>query len=184
MVRLLLILCICGEVTLFIGLWSASFLTPESFKHGKDILEVMAFITVLFGIPTGLFGYFRASMKERRDRENGTYDALDEKLLEFERLCLTHPYLDIFDLPDKTPVALTAEQQKEEIIALTMLFSIFERAYLMYNDQSAAMRKKQWAGWDEYIRAYCIRDNVKAAWRSSGGTFDKDFEQYITKYMG
>jgi hypothetical protein len=43
MARLLLILCICGEVLLFVGLWSASFFTPESFKHGKDILEVMAF---------------------------------------------------------------------------------------------------------------------------------------------
>jgi hypothetical protein len=142
------------------------------------------FITVLFGIPTGLFGYFRASMKERLDRENGTYDALDEKFLEFERVCMAHPYLDVFDLPDKSPAVLTAEQQKEELIALTMLFSIFERAYLMYKDQSSVMRQKQWAGWDKYIRSYCMRDNVQKAWRANGGTFDGDFEQYISKYIG
>jgi hypothetical protein len=96
---------------------------------------------------------------------------------------LAHPDLDIFDLPDKIPGSLTAEQEKKELIAFTILFAIFERAYLMYHDQSTAIKQKQWTGWDEYIQEFCRRENFRRAWRESGATYDKDFEQYIQQFI-
>lgn len=158
-------------------------LAPDSFRYWKDILEALSYLVVLLGVPVGLFQYFRAVKKEQLDREYGTYNALDEKFLEFQNMCLAHPDLDIFDVPDKKPGTLTAEQQKKELIAFTILFSIFERAYLMYHDQSTAIKQKQWTGWDEYIRDFCRRENFKRAWRESGATYDKDFEEYIRRFM-
>ncbi|MEX5281947.1 hypothetical protein [Nitrospira tepida] len=117
-------------------------LAPDSYRYWKDILEELSFLIVLVGVPIGLIQYFRAVKKEQIDREYGTYNALDEKFLEFQNMCLAHPDLDIFDVPDKTPGTLTAEQQKKELIAFTILFSIFERAYLMYHDQSTAIQQR------------------------------------------
>ena len=144
-----------------------------------DILEALSKIVVILGLPLAYVQYLRTKRKEKRDREYGTYNALDEKYLEFQKLCLDHPYLDIFDIEDESPKKLDAKQKKEELILFTMLFSIFERAYLLYSDQNSNIKKKQWSGWDSYIKSYCARDAFLEAWKKSGSTFDTDFERYM-----
>ncbi|MBS1526684.1 MAG: hypothetical protein JST19_13590 [Bacteroidetes bacterium] len=148
-----------------------------------DLLDLIDKAVVIFGLPIAVIQYFRTKKKEKRDREYGTYNALDEKYLEFQKLCLDHPYLNIFDIPDENPKKLDEKQQKEELILFTMLFSIFERAYLLYSDQYNEIKKKQWIGWDDYIRSFCERDNFLHAWGVSGSTFDTDFEAYMEQVI-
>lgn len=154
---------------------------PEVSRQLIDYLDVIGKFVVILGLPLGYIQYRRSKKKERRDREYGTYNALDEKYLEFQKLCLDHPYLNIFDIPDKETHPLNEKQKKEELILLTMLFSIFERAYLLYSDQNSEIKRKQWVGWDSYIKSYCERDNFLTAWEISGSTFDTDFEAYMRK---
>jgi hypothetical protein len=152
------------------------------YKVDHDVvtyLDVIDKLVVILGLPIAFTQYFRTKKKEKRDREYGTYNALDEKYLEFQKLCLDHPYLNIFDIPDKYPGILDEKQAKEELILLTMLFSIFERAYLLYSDQYSEIKKKQWLGWEDYIRSFCLRENFLIAWEISGNTFDADFEVYM-----
>jgi hypothetical protein len=148
-------------------------------KHILDYLDALSKAVVILGLPLAYIQYLRTTKKEKRDREYGTYNALDEKYLEFQKLCLDHPYLNIFDIPDNNPPKLDGKQKKEELILFTMLFSIFERAYLLYSDQYTELKKKQWIGWDSYIKSYCERDNFLSAWEISGATFDTDFEKYM-----
>ncbi len=146
----------------------------------KDIFEFLYYACALVGIPAGLFQYIKASRKEQQDREYGTYDALDQKYVDFLSLCYEHPELDVFDVPDPKPCALTEEQKKTELIVLTILFSIFERAFLMYRDQSWEVKRRQWfEGWHEYIFSYCRRKNFQDAWKVSGDTFDLSFQEYM-----
>ena len=151
----------------------------------KDILDLINSLVVVLGVPIAIWQYIKTKQKERSDREYGTYDALDEKFIAFQQLCLEHPDLDIFDIPDKSPAKLNAVQEKEELIIFTILFSIFERAYLLYiyNDQSSELKERQWSGWDEYIQAFSKRQNFKNAWKVSGATFDKKFEEYMKKII-
>lgn len=144
-----------------------------------EYLDVVDKLIIILGLPLAFIQYLKTTKKEKRDREYGTYNALDEKYLEFQKLCLDHPYLNIFDIPDANPGKLDAKQKKEELILFTMLFSIFERAYLLYSDQYSEIKKKQWLGWDEYIRSFCERDNFLDAWTISGNTFDTEFEAYM-----
>ncbi len=150
-----------------------------TYQTVSDCLEIANKCVVLLGLPLAYFQYRKNVKKERRDREYGTYNALDEKYLEFQKLCLDHPNLNIFDIPDSEDKILTKKETKEELILFTMLFSIFERAYLLYSDQNTSIKKKQWNGWDSYIRTYCERDNFLYAWEISGSTFDTDFERYM-----
>lgn len=152
---------------------------PVLDKQLLDYLDAIGKIIVILGLPLAYFQYRRTKRKEKKDREYGTYNALDEKYLEFQKLCLDHPYLNIFDIPDEVPKVLNDKQKKEELILLTMLFSIFERAYLLYSDQYSEIKTKQWIGWDSYIKSYCMRKNFLIAWEISGSTFDTDFEKYM-----
>jgi len=144
-------------------------------------LDAISKIVIILGLPLAFIQYRVTKRKEKRDREYGTYNALDEKYLEFQNLCLQFPYLDVFDIPDKKPIDLSDEQKKEELILFTMLISIFERSYLLYNDQRSSIKEKQWLGWDTYIKSFCKRSNFLSAWKISGQTFDKEFEQYMVK---
>lgn len=143
------------------------------------IAQLLAQITVLLGFPLVIIRYFRTTRKEARDREYGTYNALDDKYLAFQQLCLEHPRLDIGDVPLAAPPALTADEQTQELIAFTILGSVFERAYLMYQDQRPSVRIRQWLGWHEYIESYCRRRNFRDAWTVTGRTFDVRFQQYM-----
>jgi hypothetical protein len=153
------------------------------FQTVKDWIELISSCVVLFGVPLGLYQYYKTKRKEQIDREYGTYNALDEKFLEYQTCCLDHPQLDVFDVPDASPAQLTSEQKKQELIIFTMLFAIFERAYLMYFDQATEIKERQWTGWNEYIRSFGRRANFKSAWQASGATFDKEFEKYMQDAM-
>jgi hypothetical protein len=126
-----------------------------------------------------LYQHRRGLSKEQADREYGTYNALDDKFLEFQRLCFENPTLDIFDVPDKVPAHCDPEQAKRELVAFTILFALFERAYLMYREHRTSLRDKQWSGWYEYIASYCGRENFRHAWSVSGVTFDSDFQVFM-----
>jgi hypothetical protein len=142
-------------------------------------LEVISKLVIILGLPLAFIQYRITKRREKRDREYGTYNALDEKYLEYQQLCLKYPYLDIFDIRDDKPNELSNQQSKEELILFTILFSIFERAYLLYTDQRSNIKEKQWLGWDTYIRAFCKRQNFLNAWKISGSTFDTEFESYM-----
>jgi len=149
----------------------------------KDYLETLSYLTILIGFPLAIYQFWRAARKEELDREYGTYNALDEKYIDYQRLCFQNSDLDVFDIPDASKKPLSEDQQKRELIAFTMLFSIFERAYLMYYDEDTEIKQKQWVGWHEYIGSYCKRDNFRSAWATSGTTFDSDFQKYMTKMI-
>ena len=155
-------------------------------KHlalAKDILECLSYLTILLGFPIAIYQFRRSALKEELDREYGTYNALDEKYLEFQQLCLLNPRLDIFDIQDGQATTLTPEEEKKEIIAFTMLFSIFERSFLMYSDQDTEIKLRQWSGWREYILGYCKRDNFRKAWAISGQTFDTNYQEFMDQLL-
>ncbi|HKV05975.1 MAG TPA: hypothetical protein VJO53_12835 [Candidatus Acidoferrales bacterium] len=149
------------------------------FQQVKDFSEIASYVAVVIGVPVGLFQYYRTVKKEQEDREYGTYNALDEKYLEFLKLCLDHPHLDVFDVADRVPADLSNSQKKQELAAFMILFSIMERAYLMYSDQSTTIKERQWTGWHDYIGGYLRRANFRRAWEEYGSQFDSKFQAYM-----
>ena len=159
----------------------------------KDVAELLSDLAVVFGVPVALLQYRdavkkeqedrrdrnRALDKEREAREYLTYDALDEKYLEFQKLCFDNPHLDIWDVPDKEPAPLTAPQKKQQVVAFFMLFSMFERACIMYLDQAPDVKKRQWTGWEEYINSYLRRANFREVWEIYGTQYDSRFQEYM-----
>jgi hypothetical protein len=114
-------------------------------------------------------------------KSDEAYRSLDEKYLEYEKLCLQHPNLDVFDHPQEPTDALNDEQEKQELIIFSILISIFERAYLMYRGVVRSTRKKQWNGWKQYMILFFERENFQGAWAKCGNMFDTDFQKFINE---
>src|SRR5262249_27221806 len=116
-------------------------------------------------------------------REREVYDAIDDHWVEYMRICLDHPGLDVFDVPIEKPRKLQPNEERQELIILTMLFDLFERTYLFYRDVSKDLEINQWAAWEKYITSYIERPNVRAAWEKSGDSFDARFKAYLDKVV-
>lgn len=146
-----------------------------------EILELASYVVVVLGVPTGIFQYVQAKRREREDRERQVFDAISASYIEFQNLCLERPYLDVFDIPDERPVELTPMQEKEELIAFGVLFSIFERAYLLYSERPTPITAGQWREWDTHIRGYFQRANFRRAWRQGSSSYDPRFVAYMER---
>lgn len=151
----------------------------ELLVQNANQIDVLNKFIVLVGVPIAIFQFGWKIYRERKDRAYGTFDALDDRYIEFEMLCLQHPELDVFDLPDASPKVLSPLEAKQELAAFLILLSIFERAYLMYRQQPTRLASRQWKGWETHINDYCMRVNFRRAWKSCGASFDGEFEKFM-----
>jgi hypothetical protein len=156
--------------------------TPDLLNPIRDLLAVLANLATALGIPAAIVLFMREKRRERRAQEYQTYDALDEQYTRFQHLCLDHPRLDVHEVPLERRKPLSGDEQRQELAAFAILFSIFERAFLMYRDKSFTLKRKQWRGWEEYMRHYMARGSARQAWKTvsaTGGGFDADFIHFI-----
>jgi hypothetical protein len=143
------------------------------------IFNLISSVALIFGVPVALIQYYQASKKEAEDREYGTYDALDSKYMDFQKLAFDFPELNLFEVPNEFEVELTDAQKKKQLIAYAMLYKILERAFLMYRDQANDIKKKQYEGWQSYIDTYLTRESFQDALSYFFGGYDTDFENNI-----
>ena len=149
----------------------------------RDICQIVYFVALSITGPVALIGYLAAKNKERQQREDGTYDSLDVRYLDYQKLCLSYSELDVFDIAREPSRPLTEQDKKQELILFTILISIFERAYLMYRGHTETSREKQWSGWVEYMEGFAKRPNFRKAWEICGPMFDTDFCEFMAGKM-
>jgi hypothetical protein len=145
----------------------------------KDIAQIIFYLSLSVSGPLAVYEYLKARRTERQAQEFKVYNELDNRLFEYQKLALMHPDLDILDLPGKNRPSGADRKQKQELIAHAMLFSLFERAYLMFKNQTVWFKDKQWSGWKLFLDDLLHRESVQAAWKLSKHTFDTDFQTFM-----
>ncbi len=146
-------------------------------------LEIATYIITIIGAPAAVFIYWNEQRLQREERAYGTYDALDDKYIELQQLCLQYPDFDIFDTPFTEPANLTEEQKKQEEAILLIRISIFERAFLMYHRVSSKAKKEQWEGWDVEMKEWLTRKNFREIWEIHNQYFSKTFADHLNDYL-
>jgi len=144
-------------------------------------LECLSYIVTLLGVPAALLVYIQQKSKERKEREYGTYNALDDKYLDFLKLCLENSELNFYPKNPELNVVLTNEQNSKKLLLFEILISILERAFLMYKDQSTKVKQEQWSGWNEYMRDWMERDDFYESWKILGSQWATDFVSHMDK---
>jgi len=148
-------------------------------KSFTDIFSFIANLVIIVGGVAAVIQYYYTARQERRDIEFRAFESTDQAFKDYQKLCLENSKLDIFDVPDESPEQLTTEEKKKEVIAFTMLFSVFELAYFTYDNYKSKTVNRQWIAWDEYIKDFCKRPNFIHAWKVSGETFDPKFQEHM-----
>lgn len=145
----------------------------------KNLIEIISLIATSLGVPIAIYLFFNEKRKERLDREYGTYNALDDKYLDFLNLCLSNTDLGIYEMSDKE---LTEEQQVRVNIIFEIFICLCERAFLMYQGHNNKIRNSQWSGWNSYIEDWMEYKRFRIAWENYlSSQYDTAFLEYMNK---
>ena len=150
-------------------------------KDWADVATFLSNVVGMVGIPVAIYIFFNEKKKERLDREYGTYNALDDKYVEYLALCIQHPELDLYYVPiGGTAPELSEEQKVKQLALFEVLLSQMERAFLMYSGHTSDFRREQWNGWDAYIKKWVKRANFgELLSKTDGQQFDHGFIAYL-----
>ncbi|WP_329741022.1 hypothetical protein [Dyella sp. A6] len=124
--------------------------------------------------------------KANEDRENGTYDSLDERFTQFLEVCSKYPNLEVYAPTHDNWNELDSTKYRRQLILYQILVSIFERSYILYNEKHALKsrnRRTQWDGWVQYMRDYAASPVFQYAWHVEkiGKDMDKSFLKFMEK---
>jgi hypothetical protein len=143
----------------------------------RDLLEPLSYLVTILGVPGAVYLFWSELRRQRREREHAAYNALADQYLDYIRMCIDDPDLGQFEWSVEEVADVRLD--RKQMMLLTYLIAIFERAYFMYRDQSARFRRKQWSGWEAYIDEWCARPPFRRAWGLYGQMFDTDFSAYL-----
>jgi hypothetical protein len=146
-----------------------------------SICQIIYYIAMSIAGPLAVLAYIKVKKTERLEKEYQTYDELDNRFFEYQKLALEYYDLDILDIPNNDPSLAFDKKRKQEMVAHAILFSLFERAYLMFSSQADKFRLRQWSGWKHFLNDFLRRENVRTAWELSKATYDTDFQLFMDR---
>gem|GEM_PF-1473821 len=161
---------------------------PRSF-HGPvastpDALQAASNFVSILGLVIAVGGFVWDRHRERRERELNAFATLDDKYIDFLRLCLDYPQLDVLAVPLDSPGSLTDDQLRKEYALFAILISLFESVSVMLEGQSAAYRGRFQPGWEDCMKSYAKRAGFRRAWAIVGPQCDRRFYEYMQGLIG
>jgi hypothetical protein len=148
-------------------------------ETAKNLAQILYYLALSIAGPLALIVYLVERRTNRQEREYKTYDELDNRFFEYQKLALEYYDLDILDVPNNDPSLAFDKKRKQEMVAYSILFSLFERAYLMFCNQGDAFRRRQWSGWKHFLNDFLRRESVRTAWQLSKQTYDTEFQAFM-----
>jgi hypothetical protein len=145
------------------------------------ITQIIYYIAMSIAGPLAVIAFLQVKKTERLEKEYKTYDELDNRFFEYQKLALEYYDLDILDVPNNDPSLAFDKKRKQEMVAYAILFSLFERAYLMFSKQADTFRQRQWSGWKRFLYDFIRRECVRTAWQLSKDTYDTDFQVFMDR---
>ena len=153
-------------------------------EYIDSTLNILGVIIVVLGFVIALKTYQSERKKDRLEREYGTFNDLDDKYVEFMYKCTEFPQLDFFSREVSENRVVNEHEENIERAMFSVLISIFERAYLMFDrHDNLKIKQQQYDGWLDCMSMYCVRKNFLFEWQAIGEQFDKDFQVVMNKVI-
>ncbi len=145
----------------------------------REIAQIVYYVALSIAGPLAVIEYLKAKKTDRLAREYKTYDELDSKFFEYQKLALQYYDLDILDVPNNDPSLAFDKKRKQEQVAFSILFSLFERGFLMFKFHTEEFKTKQWSGWKHFLDDFIRRESIRSAWQLSRTRYDADFQAFM-----
>jgi hypothetical protein len=154
-------------------------MSKKTWERIKRLSELLALISVAISLPVGFYHLWEERVHENELLAQKTYDDLDNRYIEYEKLCLQYVRLDCADKPLKNPPSLSVYEVTQQKLLYNIMIAILERAYSMYRDVDQKTRGEYWDGWDKFADDFMIRPTFRAAWKESGNEYHIHFQEYM-----
>jgi len=149
----------------------------------NDFLQIITHLVTIVGLPLAIWLYLQEQRRARHERAYGAWHTLDNQYLHFLELCLARPELDVLDSPLPDSGEATPARIRQERVLFGMLLGLFQRAYVMYNDQTTDVEERQWSEWVARMREFGARENFRLVWLELGPRFDAEFVSFMDELM-
>lgn len=137
----------------------------------------------ILGILVALAAYVSDRQRAERERQRSTFLESNARYLEYLKLCLERTDLDCFEIASDDPRLVSSDLTIEQMIAYSMLISMLETSFILYGDQSGKTRRRQWSGWEDYIKTWLERASFRRAWSTLSEQFDSAFVEYVDRLI-
>jgi hypothetical protein len=151
----------------------------------KVIGKVAAFVAIAAGC-AAVVDSCRNHEKERREAAERAYRDVDDKYMDFLKLCFEHPSLDCESRARTTPIR--PEDEVAQWRLDNVLVDVLEFAYKRYQnaDFMSAAREaynREWPGWQTYARKWLTRPHFRSVWCTVQDEYDTGFVTDMNKWL-
>jgi hypothetical protein len=153
--------------------------TSPAWRKITRAAELLSLFSIGVTLPIGVAEFYIDRKEEMRHRIEDHYDQLDQRYIDFEKLCLDNITLDCADTPILPTPDLSQEDRLKQQLLYNILLSILERAYLKYQVERLNNRLTQWEGWDDYVSGFAARKAFRDVWKNQGDEYDECFQDYM-----
>jgi hypothetical protein len=140
--------------------------------------EMWSYVVTVIGLPLAIFVYVMEQRKERDNDEEEVYQLLSDNYQDFLNVVLKHSELKLFSIHHTAD--LTPEQREKMFIILSMLISLFERAYLLlYEPGMSRKQQRRWQTWEDYMHEWAARADFREMLPTLLDGEDPEFVAYM-----
>lgn len=144
-----------------------------------EFMELLSYVATVVGIPLALATFVFQEKKERQNEQEEIYDKLMGHYADIQEKLFEYPELDMHNTPSTDP-----ETQRRQYILYEMLISLFERSFILLEDEKAPEYQRMWNSWVDYIQSWLAKPNFVAALPQLMKGEDPDFVAYVAKLSG
>lgn len=144
-----------------------------------EFMELLSYVATVVGIPLAIATFMLQEKKERQNEQEEIYDKLMAHYAEIQSKLFEYPELDMHSAPSEDP-----ETHRRQYILYEMLISLFERSFIMLENEKAPEYQRMWNSWVDYIESWLAKPNFVAALPQLMKGEDPDFVAYVAKLSG
>jgi hypothetical protein len=134
------------------------------------------------GLPLAIVVYWLQHRRDRVQRELETFSSVGTDYLQYLHTCLDHPIASIYAHQGSRGPPRSKDEIREALLFEILLCNL-EIAFFRYRDQSTDLKRRQWNGWERYVRDWCETRWFQEHWVGFDDSYDTEFGDSVARIL-
>jgi hypothetical protein len=146
------------------------------------ISEMASNFATAIGLPVAIVVYWLQHQRDRIQREMETFSSVGSDYVQYLQTCLDHPIASIYSHGGDWGPPQSKDAARESVL-FEILICNLEAAFFLYKDQSTDLKRRQWSGWERYVRDWCRTQWFQDHWMGFDDSYDTEFGDVIRRVL-
>lgn len=148
---------------------------------GFEFTEFLSYLVTVVGFPFAIVIFLFENRRERQNDDEELNQRLSDEYTNFLKLVLENADLQLLR-KHQAVENLTDEQKERKFAIFGILIALFERAYItVYDERMSRTTRRLWFSWEDYMREWCRRRDLRAVLGELLEGEDEHFGRYIQR---